>query len=129
MYITINDVIGEKTIDLSYPSHPTAGRGEDRKEIAVVSMLRDNVQYWFQGSIEVLLKTSKKIVLNKAVYMDKELNAMIGLEVKSQIIDSRNDVLRTNKLEKITKMTIGLNELDNSDNLEDGRHSNTLFIM
>ena len=34
MYITINDVIGEKTIDLSYPIHSTTGHG---KEIAVVS--------------------------------------------------------------------------------------------
>ena len=45
MYITINDVIGEKRIDLSYPIHPTAGQGEARKEIAVVSMFSDNVQY------------------------------------------------------------------------------------
>ena len=36
-------------------------------------------------------------------------------------------VLRTNKLKKITKVAISLNELDNSDNLEDGRPSNTLF--
>ena len=43
------------------------------------------------------------------------------------MIDSRQDVLRTNKLEKVKKMTISLNELDNSDNLEDGRPSNTLF--
>ena len=35
MYITINDVIGEKTIDLSYPIHSNTGWG---KEIAVVSM-------------------------------------------------------------------------------------------
>ena len=49
MYITINDVIGEKRIDLSYPI-------ED-KDIAVVSMLSDNVQYWLPGSIEMLLKT------------------------------------------------------------------------
>ena len=63
-------------------------------------MLSDSVQYWLQGSIEVLLKMCKKIVLNKAVYMDKELNSLIGLELKSQMIDSRNDVLRTNKLEK-----------------------------
>ena len=40
---------------------------------------------------------------------------------------SHNDVLRTNKLEKVTKMIISLEELDNSDNLEDGRPSNTLF--
>ena len=49
------------------------------------------------------------------------------MELKTQMLDSRNDVLRTNKLEKVTKMIISLNELDNSDNLEDGRPSNILF--
>ena len=132
MYITINDVIGEKRINLSYPI-----KGKDGPhwqgpatwsvEMAVVSMLSDNVQYWLQGSIEVLLKTGKKIVLNKVVYIDKELNALIGLELRPPILDSQEDVLRTNKLEKVTKLTISLNELDNSDNLEDGRPSNTLF--
>ena len=96
-------------------------------EIAVVSMLSDNVQYWLRGSIGVLLKTGKKIVLNKVVYTDKELNALIGLELKSQMIDSRSTVLRTNKLEKVIKMVISLNELNNSDNLEDGQPSITLF--
>ena len=43
------------------------------------------------------------------------------------MIDCHNEVLRTNKLEKVTKMVISLNELDNSDNVEDGRPSNTLF--
>ena len=43
------------------------------------------------------------------------------------MLDSRDDVLRTNKLKKITKVAISLNELDNSDNLEDGRPSDTLF--
>ena len=90
-------------------------------------MLSNNVQYWLQGSIEVLLKECKKIVLNKVVYTDKELNALIGLELKSQMMDYRNDVLRTNKLEKVMKMVISLNELYNSDNLEDGKPSNTLF--
>ena len=75
----------------------------------------------------MLLKTGKKIVLNKAVYMDKELNALIGLELSSLMLDSREDVLRTNKLEKVKKMAISLNELDNSDNLEDGKPRKTLF--
>ena len=66
-------------------------------------------------------------MLNKGVYRDRELNSLIGLELKSQMLDSLNDVLRTNKLEKVTKMTISLNELDNSNNLEDGLPSNTLF--
>ena len=90
-------------------------------------MFSNNVQYWLQGTVEVLLKTGKEVVLNKVVYTDKELNVLIGLELKSQMMDSHNDVLRTNKLEKITKMVISLNELDNSDNLEDGRPSSTLF--
>ena len=119
MYITINDVIGEKRIGLSYPING--------KEITVVSMLSNNVQYWLQGSIEVLLKTGKKIVLNKRVYTDKELNTLIGTELRVQMIDSREDVLRTNKLEKVRKMVISLNELDNSDNLKDGQPSNALF--
>ena len=121
MYITINDIIGNKTIDLSYPI-----KG---KEIAVVSMLSHNVQYWLKGPMKILLKSGKEIALNKAIYTDKELNALIGLELKSQMIDSREDVLRTNKLEKVMKMTISLNELNNSDNLEDGRPSNALFTF
>ena len=127
MYIIINDVIGEKKIDLSYPIHSTAGQGEARKEIAVVSMHISNSQILLHRSIEVLSITGKKIVLNKGVYMDKELNSLIGTELKSQMLDSRNDILRTNKLERIMKMIISLNQLDNSDNLEDGRPSNVLF--
>ena len=126
MYITVNDVIGEKTIDLSYPIHPTIRWGGARKEIAVVSMHSNNSQILLHRSIEVLLKTGKKIVLNQGVYTDKELNSLIGTELKSQMLDSRNDILRTNKLERITKIIISLNELDNSNNLEDGRPSNIL---
>ena len=119
MYITINDIIGEKRIDLSYPI-----KGKD---VAVVSMLSDNVQYWLQGHLKVQLKSGKEIMLNKGVYMDKELNTLIGTELRVQMVDSREDVLRTNEFEKVTKIVISLNKLDNSDNLEDGLPSNTLF--
>ena len=37
----INDVIGEKTIDLSYPIR----NFNSSKEIAVISMLSENTQY------------------------------------------------------------------------------------
>ena len=96
-------------------------------EIAVVSMYISNFQILVHRSIEVLSITGKKIVLNKGVYTDKELNSLIGMERKSQMLDSGNDMLRTNKLEKVTKMVISLNEFDNSNNLEDGRPSNILF--
>ena len=49
MYITINDVIGEKTIDLSYPIYP-------EKEIAVVSMFSNNSQIFVSeiyGSVAI----------------------------------------------------------------------------
>ena len=61
--------------------------------------------------------------------MDKELISLIGMELKSQMLDSRNDILRTNKSERIMKMIISLNKLDNSDNLEDGRPSNVLLLI
>ena len=38
MYIMINDIEGSKRTDLSYPIHP-------RKEIAVISLFSDNIQY------------------------------------------------------------------------------------
>ena len=120
MYIMINDIKGEKTIDLSYPIH-------SKKEIAVVSMHIINSQIFLHRFIEVLSVTGKKIVLNKGVYMDKELNSLIGTELKSQMLDSRNDIQRTNKLVNGTKISISLNELNNSDNLKDGRPRNTLF--
>ena len=120
MYITINDIKGEKMIDLSYPIH-------SKKEIAAVSMHIINSQILLHRSIEVLSITGKKIVLNKEVYMDKELNSLIGTELKSQMLDSRNDIQRINKLVNGTKISISLNELNSSDNLEDGRPSNTLF--
>ena len=41
MCITINDVIGEKRIVLSYPIHSL----KHRKEVAVITMFSDNVQY------------------------------------------------------------------------------------
>ena len=127
MYITINDVKGEKTIDLSYPIHSTAVRGEAKKEIAVVSMHISNSQILLHRSIEVLSVTGKKIVLNKGVYTDKELNSLVGMELKLQMLDPCNDIQRTNKLVNDTKISISLNELNNSDNLEDGKPSNTLF--
>ena len=54
MYITINDVKGEKTIDLSYSINSD-------KEIAVIIMHSNNSQILLHRSIEVLLKTGKEI--------------------------------------------------------------------
>ena len=58
MYITINDVIGEKTIDLSYPIH-------SGKKIAVVSMFSNNVQYLLKEPMKLVLKTGEDVELKK----------------------------------------------------------------
>ena len=78
MYITINDIIGSKMIDLSYPIR----NFDSRKEIAVVILFSKNVQYWVTGdNLKFELKTGKEVSLLKGMmYTDEELNAMIGLE-------------------------------------------------
>ena len=53
MYIMINDIKGEKRIDLSYSID---------KEIAVIIIHSNNSQILLRRSIEVLLKTGKEIV-------------------------------------------------------------------
>ena len=113
----INDVIGSKTLDLSYPIR----NFDSRKEIAVVSLFSKNVQYWVTGdNLKFELKTGKEVSLLKGtMYMDEELNAMIGLEYKSTILRN-NYATKKDKLGDITEMVISLNKLDNSDNLKDG---------
>ena len=62
MYITINDIEGEKTIDLSYAIRNFGSS----KEIAVVSLFRKNFQYWVTGdNLKFELKTGKKVSLLK----------------------------------------------------------------
>ena len=51
---------------------------------------------------------------------------MIGLEYKLTML-CNNYATKKNKLGDVTEMVISLNELDNSDNLEDGKPSSTLF--
>ena len=107
MYITINDIKGEKRIDLSYPINP-------RKEIAVINLFSDNIQYEIikpHTNIDNI-SGNKKLILNKT-YTGKEL--IFVSEIK------------THKLKGITEMILNLDELDNSDNLEDGRPSNALL--
>ena len=123
MYITINNMVGEKTINLSYPIYSF----NPRKEITVVSMFSDNIQYEITKCLRLkLVDGSEKQILNKT-YTVREIDVLV--ERKLLLSDFSNDsrIIKTNKLAKITDMIFNLNELDKSDNLEDGRPSNTLF--
>ena len=69
---------------------------------------------------------SEKEVLSKT-YTSRELTAFV--EGKHIISDLDNDpqIIKTNKLAKVTNMIFKLDELDNTNNLKDGKPSNTLF--
>ena len=119
MYITINDIKGEKRIDLSYSI-------DSDKEIAVIIMLSDNIQYKVLKRHSVMDTDSKKLIPS-GTYASRELLSMLEgmVELNKFLVD--DEVTKTNKLKGITKMIINLDELNNSVNLKDGRPSNTLF--
>ena len=65
MYININDIKGEKMIDLSYPIQ----NFDSSKEVAVVRMLSDNIQYKITKPLELkLVDGSEKQILNGILY-------------------------------------------------------------
>ena len=74
MYITINGVIGEKRIDLSYPIHSF----NTRKEIAVINMLSDNIQYEVVKSHTIInnISSNKKLIPSK-IYAGRELLSVL----------------------------------------------------
>ena len=121
IYITINDVIGEKRIDLAHSIR-------SGKEIAVVIMLSDNVQYQILKLRAVMdpISDTKKMIPSRT-YAGRELLSMLEgmVELNKFLVDDQ--VIKKNKLKSITEMILNLDELDNTDNLEDGRPSNALL--
>ena len=120
MYITINDIKGEKRIDLSYPIQG--------KEVTVITMLSDNVQYEIAKLHAIMdpISDNKKLIPSRT-YAGRELLSMLEelIELTQFVVDDQ--VIKKNKLKGITEMILDLGELDNTDNLEDGRPSNSLL--
>ena len=123
MFITINDIIGEKTIDLSYAIQ----NFDPSKEVAVMSMFSDKVEYEMKEPLGLkLMNGSEKQVLKKT-YTCRELDVVVERELLLTDLDRHSRIIKKDKSAKITDMIFILDELDNSDNLEDGRPGNTLF--
>ena len=121
MYITINNIKGEKRIDLSYSIHSD-------KETAVIGMLSDNVQYEILKPRTVMDPISDvKKTVPSGTYAGRQLLSIVEgiVELNQFVID--DEVTKTNKLKGITEMIINLDELNNSVNLKDGRPSNELL--
>ena len=121
MYIKINDIKVEKRIDLSYSIH-------SNKEITVMIMLSDNIQYEILKlrSVMAPISDSKKLIPS-GTYAGRELLSVLEgmVELNKFLVDDQ--VTKTNKLKGITEMILNLDELDNTVNLEDGRPSNALL--
>ena len=124
MYITINNVKGEKRIDLSY----SIQNFDSDKEIAVIRMLSDNVKYEILKLRSVMdpISDTKNMVPN-GTYASRELISMLEGIIELNQFEIDDQVTKTNKLKGITEITLNLDELNNSDNLKNGRPSNELL--
>ena len=113
MYITINNIKGEKRIDLSYSNH-------SGKEIAVIRMLSDNVQYEILKLRAVMdpISNTKKMIPS-GTYAGRELLSMLEGIIELNQFEVDDQVIKTNKLKGITEIILSLDELNNSDNLKD----------
>ena len=121
MYITINNIKGEKRIDLSYSIH-------SGKEIAVIRMLSDNVQYEILKLRAVMdpISDTKKMIPS-GTYAGRELLSMLERIIELNQFEVDDQVTKMNKLKGITEITLNLDKLNISDNLKDGRPSNKLL--
>ena len=93
MYITINDIIGEKMIDLSYPIQ----NFDSSKEAAVISMFSDNIQHEMTEPLNLkLIDGSKKQILNGS-YTKREIDAIVG---RKHILEDLSNDFRIIKMNK-----------------------------
>ena len=124
MYITINNIKGEKRIDVSY----SIQNFDSGKEIAVIRMLSNNVQYEILKLRSVMDPISdRKKKISSGTYASRELLSMLEGIIEFNQFEVDDQVTKTNKLKGITEITLNLDELDNGDNLKDGRPSNSLL--
>ena len=132
MYITINNIKGEKRIDLSYSiqnfDSSMEHLGTCTAEITVIRILSDNVKYEILKLCSVMdpISDTKKMIPS-GTYAGRELLSIVEgmVELNQFVVDDQ--VIKMNKLKGIAEMIINLDELNNIDNLEDGHPSNTLF--
>ena len=86
MYITINDIKGKKRIDLSYSTQ----NFDSSKEVAVIRMLSDNVQYQILKLRAIMdpISDTKKMIPGRT-YAGRELFSMLEgmVELNKFLVD------------------------------------------
>ena len=120
----INDIKGEKRIDLSY----SIQNFDSGKEIAVIRMLSDNVKYEILKLRAVMDPISDvKKTIRSRTYAGRQLLSIVEGIIELNQFEVDDQVTKTNQLKGITEMIINLDELNNSVNLKDARPSNELL--
>ena len=90
-------------------------------------MISDNTQYEIKEPLDLKLMGNDEMWIPNGTYTMRELSTFLERKMILTNLDKDSQVIKTEKFTKITNVIFKLDELDNSDNLEDGRPSNTLF--
>ena len=114
----------EKRFELSY----SIQNFDSGKEIAVIRMLSDDVKCEILKLCAVMdpISNAKKMIPS-GIYAGRQLLSIVEGMVELNQFEVDDQVTKTNMLKGITEITLNLDELNNSDNLKDGRPSNELL--
>ena len=91
-------------------------------------MFSNNIQYEVEKVFTLIppISPGDKVLISSRPYAGRELISFLGMVDLTDLVND-SQVIKTNMLSGITEMIINLNELYNTDNLEDGRPSNSLL--
>ena len=91
-------------------------------------MLSDNVEYEILKVCSVMdpISDTKKMIPN-GTYPRRQWLSMLEGIIELNQFETDDQVTKMNKLKCITEITLNLDELNNSNNLKDGRPSNELL--
>ena len=90
-------------------------------------MVSDNTQYEIKEPLDLKLMGNDEKRIPNGTYTMRELSAFVERKMILPNLDRDSGVIKMEKFTKIANVIFNLDELDNSNNLEDGRPSNTLF--
>ena len=116
MYIIITDIVGEKRINLAYLIQG--------KEVTTVSMFSNNV---IREPVKVLLIMNKEKAAPRRGVYGRKLNASVGRKLITTPLDSNDNIVKVDKLACVMEMVPSLDELDNTDTMENVRLSSILL--
>ena len=90
-------------------------------------MISDNTQYQIKEPLDLKFMGNHEKWIPNGTYTMRELSTFVERKVILTNLDRDSRAIKMEKFTKITNIIFNLDELYNSNNLQDGRPSNTLF--